>query len=88
MFHIIFPHYPCVKPIVGRFQSIYQKDFPSIRNWDALGKLVLVDLIQENPEYLFDLTTLQLTFRISFAKALSLLTDDQLGRSTTMTNDA
>lgn len=78
MLYTMFPYYPAVQPIVSRCQDLYQQNFPHIKNWDALGKLILADLIHENPELLNDITLLRLIFRTTFVKSLSLLEDNQI----------
>lgn len=78
MFHTILPHYRHVKPIVQRYETLYAQEFPLIKDWHVLGKLILIQLIASQPEILNNPLKLQLTFRITLVKALSLLPDSKV----------
>lgn len=78
MFHTILPHYRHVKPIVQRYETLYAQQFPQIKDWHVLGKLLLLELIQQSPDSLSNPLELQLTFRVAFVQILSLLLETKL----------
>lgn len=78
MFHTILPHYRHVKPIVQRYEKLYAQEFPQIKDWHVLGRLVLLVLIQQSPDSLANPLELQLTYRVAFVQILSLLLEKKL----------
>ena len=78
MFHTILPHYRHVKPIVQRYETLYAQQFPQIKDWHVLGKLILIQLIAIQPEILNNPLELQLTYRVAFVQILSLLFETKL----------
>lgn len=78
MFHTILPHYRHVKPIVQRYETLYAQQFPQIKDWHVLGRLLLLELIQQSPDSLTNPLELQLTYRVAFVQILSLLLETKL----------
>lgn len=78
MFQTILPHYRHVKPIVARYQDLYSKQFPKIKNWECFGKLILVELIKHFPELLENPVALRLTYQLEMARMLGLLANSKI----------
>lgn len=73
MFQTILPHYRYVKVIVERYRQLNQDDFPEIEDWHYLGKLVLLDLLEQEPHLLLNPIALQLSYRLALIKILGKL---------------
>lgn len=62
--------YTVIEPVLDNYQALYAQRFPEIRNWEALGKVLIKEIIEQNPELDLQLVGLRLTFRLALVKAL------------------